>query len=741
MARKKLSELPKVLRAYQFLGLDIDYREGVDNVETDCPWCGAEGKFSINLKKDGLWRCFVCQEGIDDEHTGGNLIQFIRMFHAKSYEATTDYTPIKTDRRLLREETLVRWEVARSYLNDRWLIPAYDPKGKLSQLYQYCRTEKGMRLLATPGLGHQLFGQYDPEAAEYYILEGPWDAMAFWEMMGSTKLWTDGFKETSNYESSLLKGVCVLAVPGCGSIGEPFERFLPLFKNKVVNVLLDSDHPRTNKAGRVSLPAGYTATKKAIGMLTGCKEPPSGVYYLNWGEKGYDPDRPSGTDVRDCLVAAGYSVRDRIPALDQLFRQVEEAPEEFIKESGTLDPSMLPTAECDSYDKLISAWKAALSWTIGLEDALSVMLSSIISTNSAGDQLWVKVIGPPSCGKSTLCEAVSVARSQVLSVSTVRGFFSGYQADREGKEDNSLVIKANGRCLVTKDADPMLQAPNLGQILSEGRDIYDRNSRTQYRNKMSREYSNINMTWILCGTSALKTLDESELGARFLDCVIMEGIDDDLEDDIAWIKAQRARSEIGIQSNGQASKSQDPNLIQAMQMTGGYIEHLCKEPTKLLSRVNVSDEHLRKCARLGKFVSFMRARPSRRQSEVIERELSARLVSQLVRLMLCLTVVLGKSKTDREVLRRTTKVAMDTSRGKSFEIISRLFASGDKGLTPYGLENYTGHSKGKVLSTLRFLRKLGAVETYTRKSKSGQSTPAWRVTEQFAILYEEVCVD
>src|SRR5690606_35550052 len=136
-------------------------------------------------------------------------------------------------------------------------------------------------------------------------------------------------------------------------------------------------------------------------------------------------------------------------------------------------------------------------------------------------------------------EAISVNQDYVVAKSTIRGFHSGFKTDGNGEEDNSLIDQIRDKTLVTKDGDTLLQSPNLGQILSEARDLYDSTSRTHYRNKMSRDYAGVRMTWLLCGTSSLREIDQSELGERFLDCVLMDDIDDELEDAILWRVANR----------------------------------------------------------------------------------------------------------------------------------------------------------------------------------------------------------
>ena len=220
----------------------------------------------------------------------------------------------------------------------------------------------------------------------------------------------------------------------------------------------------------------------------------------------------------------------KLERLELLLDRLVEIPEDWVKEEGSNNSGGdVQCLDCTSYEDMIDAWGKALKWTDGLDCALSVMLASITSTLSVGDPLWVKIISPPSGGKSVLCEALSVNRYHVIAKSTLRGFHSGFG---DGQEDHSLISKVNGKTLVMKDGDTLLQSPNLSQILSEGRDLYDGASRTSYRNKASKDYTGLRMTWILCGTSSLRSIDSSELGERFLDCVIMDGIDEELEEEI-----------------------------------------------------------------------------------------------------------------------------------------------------------------------------------------------------------------
>jgi len=377
------------------------------------------------------------------------------------------------------------------------------------------------------------------------------------------------------------------------------------------------------------------------------------------------------------------------------------------------------------------------------------MLATTASTPFIGDQLWLKVVGPAATAKSTLCEALAVARQHVVAKSSIRGFLSGFRTE-DGQDYSlinqlrdktlSLINQLRDKTLVIKDGDTLLQAPNLSQILAEARDIYDCVSRSHYRNATSREYENVRMTWILCGTSAIRSLDQSELGERFLDCVIMERIDDELEDDILWRVVNRAEQEISTQSNGKPESFYSPEKVKAMRATGGYVEWLRENAPRLLPKIKIDDTARRQLVALGKFVAYMRARPSTRQIETAEREFGARLVSQLTRLAKCLALVLNRSSVDRHVMRRVKRVALDTARGVTLTALEHLctYPEGLRFSTLAGIMNLPDD---KARHLLRFLKGIGVIEIYAPEGP-GKSRlhQRWRATERIKKLYHRVQV-
>lgn len=342
-------------------------------------------------------------------------------------------------------------------------------------------------------------------------------------------------------------------------------------------------------------------------------------------------------------------------------------------------------------------------------------------------------------GKSTLAEALSANTRHVVAKSTIRGFHSGFQTDADAKEDYSLLSKLNGKTLITKDGDTLLQSPNLPQILSEARDVYDRVSRTSYRNKASRDYLGISMTWILLGTAALRSLDTSELGERFLTCAIMDGVDEEEEREIV-MKVLHRQSRVKGTSVNDAQSLADPDMTKAMQLTSGYVDYLGKWANPLLQEIDDTEEQLGELAHLAVFISYLRARPSIRQIETVERELAARLASQLHRLATCLAVVLNRKTLDEEVMRRVRRVAMDTAKGRTMDIVTILARYGEEGIDAKSLSLLTAQTEAEERTFLKFLKRLKAVEAFTPPAQHGiRSHVKWRLSPRLAELYGEVC--
>lgn len=295
-------DIPVKLRPYVFHKIALGK---IHNNEAagDCPFCGREGKFSVNTLT-GQWKCWVCARGTG--RGGGNVYTFIREFHALCLEATKsdEFKALAAQIDLLDFTTLVEWQIVKSVTTHEWLIPGYNPSSQLVTLYrQIKQPQGGFRAIPTPTLGHHIHGMnlWDPAKPLVYILEGWKDALAFWECLTRGKTCEErGLCPTASRDSSLYAQANVIAVPGAEVF---FETWLPLFENKVVNLLYDSDHPRKNSnTGTTSPGAGWNGMKRVTELLCSSKHKPQEINCVHWGPDGWDPNRKSGFDVRDFIT-------------------------------------------------------------------------------------------------------------------------------------------------------------------------------------------------------------------------------------------------------------------------------------------------------------------------------------------------------------------------------------------------------------------------------------------------------
>src|SRR5690606_23502150 len=188
------------------------------------------------------------------------------------------------------------------------------------------------------------------------------------------------------------------------------------------------------------------------------------------------------------------------------------------------------------------------------------------------------IIGPPGGGKTRIAKAIS-ASDQVISKSTFTGLFSGWRDDKE--EDASLIPLISGRTLVVKDADALLQQPNAAQIFSEMRDFYDKESSVSYRHRVHRDYHNIKSTFIICGTHALRELDQAiYLGERFLS----------VELHVSGDEKRIIYQKVMDRSLSVAAKQQKDPEIKIQSSMKGWINHLMQRECE--STIPVDLQHL-----------------------------------------------------------------------------------------------------------------------------------------------------
>lgn len=732
---------PDGLRAYHFHGVDLEIKENGRQGVGECPLCGGAGKFTVEVNTS-KFRCWSCG-------AVGNALTFIRLLHEISTTLTLPafIDMVMKDRKLVWPHTVTDWGVCRSIIPPHpWLVPGYDTEGKLSQLYK--RTHiKGSdnkwswRLLPTPGVWtdpgkahhlHMAVRDFDKSRQRVDVMEGPWDGMAYWEVIQST---------ATNKDSNII------ASPGCNVWR---DEWTTLCKGKDVTLWYDSDHPRTiggiKSTGQKFQP-GYDGMQRVAKRLSGHAH---SVSFLRWGPEGYDPSKPDGWDVRDALS----SVPVRLDALRSLLPLIEPAPAEWfspqhVNVNGSTNgkvPALEPES-CDNWLKCKAAWKDALEWRDELSDVMVTMLAVAASTNQSGkNQLFLLVVGEPGSAKTTLCHGMLVSRHCKI-LSHIKSFHSGYK--KEGGEDCSLVNRISGRCLITPEISALANNGNIDQLDNEARQIFDGETSNTYGNSdVDREYKALRCPWIRAGTPTILDRDQSRLGDRFLK-VRIEQPDEEVKQAILLRAIRNEIRAVVESSNGTAASIIPPELRKAYALTGGYVDWLFANAEEKLQEVacNMTEDVELKCANLAMLVAEMRARPNmdpKKLETFHGKELPTRLVSQITRLAACTAVVLNKPTIDKEVMHVVRKVALDTAYGHSLNIVvwmcTRDPGSPDRtyqetgGISEKNLALWCNMSLSNMYSYLTFLRKIGVVK-YDRYAHAGVS---WTLTDRVYELYLNV---
>ena len=162
-----------------------------------------------------------------------------------------------------------------------------------------------------------------------------------------------------------------------------------------------------------------------------------------------------------------------------------------------------------------------------------------------------------------------------------------------------------------------MQNPARGKLFAEARQVYDGTLTTNYLNGIiNREYNNLRCSWLLCGTMALWSLEDAELGSRFLDFVLLRSMDSKLETKIGKSAARsmfESMCSLGREENTQERPTTE--AVKAKRMTGGYLEFLYErfkvDSYEPLMRSVYTEELEAQCNEFARFITYIRARPPR----------------------------------------------------------------------------------------------------------------------------------
>lgn len=426
-------------------------------------------------------------------------------------------------------------------------------------------------------------------------------------------------------------------------------------------------------------------------------------------------------------------------AYDRLMNKFVEAPEDWLTINDKAAEEILEPLECHSFKELVEIIKKQkLHWTQLLEDTFCCMLAITAGTVSPGDQVWMRVIGPPGSGKSTLESCISAAKDYVYTLDVFKGIMSGYRS-ADGK-DNSLVGRIQGKCVIISDGDTLMQSPARDKILGELRRMYDKHLHGDYLNDVSIKHDNIETSFILCGTDAIRALDSSSLGERFLNCEIFGDTDHEPYIDRSLHNTyNRLRAHLTNDTDINAPT----DFTEIKQRTIGFLQHLIDG--KILSKTakfpTMSLEVEEQIKALGTMLAHIRARrPDPNESTYRSRaELATRLVAQMTKLAIYIAIVLDEDSLDQNAIRIIKNIAVASGEGFHMEIVREL-ASHPEGLDARQLGSVLRLSHTKVRNILEEMQEFDVVTRDEKPNNSGargRNRHVWILTDFIRSMYEQ----
>lgn len=701
-----------MIEVYEFHGCSLEPTNSrKTQYQGNCLFCGDKDHFFVN-PSNGLFDCKKC--GVE-----GNPQVFITKLWEHCFQETEIvdgyYKELIDKRSGITFEALYQAGFAYDYNMDRWIVPYFNGGKCLSNLGSF-KPKSGFRIFKTPTMDLKL---YDPftrtewgAGSTILLTEGEWDLLAIKPIIDEHTDWA------------------VVAAPGATVFK---DEYVSLFAGRNVIIAYDKDD------------AGRRGIAKVANALTGVA---ASVKFLKWPADDFpdvDGVEGQGKDLRDLVQwkirSSQESKMKRKPnpstTTINFIRENLETPESDANSAATYISSkytLPPVEEVESWNDLITTFRNNLYLTPSNEAAIAICLATAISPRFPGEPLWIFLIGPPSCGKTTLIESFGTsniyceAQSQISANMLVSGW------KLPNGEDVSALPTLNQRTLLIKDYTAVLSMSRHEQELLYGilRDAFDGSFRKQYGNAKVCNYQDVKFSMIAGVTKAIYGDNRSSLGERFLK---VEYLDRDEFDEITHVKAGMA----GNNNREQRATTLQTNML-------GYLHHLIEN---LPSQDEIADPPIHfeeKITLLALLVARLRAQVERGGDDALlyrpEVEVGTRLGVQFKKMSQCLMVVLNKdmrdpNQWDDDVYRIIRKLALDSCIPFNVEFAKRMHQY-PNGITRKNLAHHLQIPNTNIHRILMDLQQIGIVRMRELKSGNrGRPEEAYTLSQELQGLWSE----
>lgn len=613
--------------AFEFHGVEL-HKNGTQ-LQGDCPFCGKTGHFYVK-PKTGQYSCKRCNEE-------GNLYTFLTKVHAEAVSASSrdDLQEIANNRDGIPVSVLKKHGICKSALGDI-LIPYRKPDSEnLVNLKKWNPDNKIS--YNTPGCNGLFFVRWESEGP-VYVCEGEWDALALLNLMTVAEV-------DAPYS--------IVAVPGANTFKESWAQW---FANREVYLLYDNDHDKEHKGKKFN--PGKDGMQRAVETILANLKPDQTkkliINIIDWEQhKNYD-SLPDGYDVRDWCIKYTNLNKQQIGVrkLIKLCRPHDASPKK----------KSIKAIKRTDFFEVVNDFQSVLEFNQSFIDTLACCFATMVSLRIEGNPLWLFVVGPASCGKTTIIESFESCDdySEHLSKLTPASLVSGWRGEGE---DPSLLPKLKNKTLCVKDFTAVLSMSSHDKenLFGMLRDAYDGRFVSTFGNGMTREYTNLYFSVLAGVTQAIHAESRTNLGERFLKINLL----DDNFDELSHIK--RAMSNVGM-------KPEQKALLSGSVL--GFMNHMFKEVAKIPT---ISTEYEDRISAISMFVALIRTQVIRNGPNSMtirpEPEIGSRIATQLKKLALSLAIVFNLEEVNDDCYRIVKKIAVDSCVGWQLELVEALTKS------------------------------------------------------------------
>lgn len=620
---------------YKFFGVTPS-REAKDNYVADCPFqdCGKPKHFFFH-KRTGLFDCKKCNRN-------GNYYTFITHFHqALKQHTLEEHLDELALARSLPKDTLSLAHWYRHPITGRWYVPYYGPNDLLNLGVfdpSSINPKNRFRIFKAPGLDLQLYQLLPSKVydTEIFITEGEWDALALHAAFRATR------KECPT----------ILALPGATCWKESWNE---RFKGKTISFYYDND-----EGGKQGIKLIHKRGKSLRYSIANWESP-------MLAKLKKLPKAPALKDVRDIWQFA-KTKSEVLPVLLDMIATTQDDHTEVSEEQEQHDVRKEFSIDIDSIKEITSHTtmqtnvKKAIYANKSIMQTIDAMMAVSLSVYLPGEPLWLFIVGPASCGKSTVVEAFGGNNKffDYASKLTATMLVSG--ARRKDGSNASNVYKFDRKTLFVKDLTVILGMQDgvqqaLWDIL---RDIYDGYLKVSYGNGESIEITDFKMNIIAGVTPIIYKFNDSSKGERFLKIDFLgDNFDEDEHMDRAW-------------DNSLVKKENKKLLAETIL---GYYKHLQAtfDPEKLAA---IPEDIRHRTQSLAKVVARLQTRIEKDRVEgMIYRPspaVATRYSLQFKNLLLTLAHVRKEKVVSEETYNIVRKIGFDTCPGLNFEVINYI---------------------------------------------------------------------